>query len=235
MSRRTLAAVFVAALIVALAATLPLRLVIAIAADEGFAAAGLSAVEASGTAWLGRLRAAEWRGVPQGEVAVSLRPLSLLAGTGRTHLAGHGFSVDVLQGRSTGFENASGQLDVPVRRPLAAVAQLSFADASLVFIDGRCHEARGTLTAQLAQAFGAAVRMEGSFRCDGDRGRLALAAVEPAKPPTEATLAIDARGRVEMETRVRPLDDASRLALQAAGFRPTPEGLVRLDSWRLAN
>ena len=48
-------------------------------------------------------------------------------------------------------------------------------------------------------------------------------------------VALDAEGRVEMETRVRPLDDASRLALQAAGFRPTPEGLVRSDSWRLAD
>src|SRR3546814_17426107 len=106
MSRRTLVVVFVRALTILLVATLPLRMVIATGAGDTFAATGLSAAEASGPAWSGHLRAVEWHGVAHGDVAVSLRPLSLLAGTRRVHLAPRGFSVDLLQGRHTGSETA---------------------------------------------------------------------------------------------------------------------------------
>src|SRR3546814_4437272 len=77
MSRRTLVVVFVLALTILLVATLPLRMVIATGAGDTFATTGLSAAEASGPAWSGHLRAVEWRGVAHGDVAVSLRPLSL--------------------------------------------------------------------------------------------------------------------------------------------------------------
>ncbi len=235
MSRRVLVVVFVLALTVLLAATLPLRTVIAMGAGDTFETMGLSAVEASGPAWSGHLRAVEWRGIAHGDIAVSLRPLSLLAGTRRVHLVARGFSVDLLQGRRTGFEGANGQLDMPIRRPLAATAQLSVAGTSLVFVDGRCHEARGTVTVRLAQMPGSPLQLEGSVRCDDGRGRLALATVEQANLPIEADLVIDAQGGVELESRVRPPDEASSLTVQAAGFQPTPEGLVRTDQWRLAD
>lgn len=235
MSRRALVIVFVLALPVLLAATLPLRAVIAMGSDDTFESIGLSAVEASGPAWSGHLRAVRWHGVAHGDVAVSLRPLALLAGTRRVHLAARGLSIDLLQGRRSGFESASGQLDMSVRRPLAATVQLSLAGASLVFIDGRCHEAGGAVTAQLTGMPGSPLQLEGTVRCDGARGRLAFKTVEPATLPVETDLIIDARGGVELESRVRPPDEASSLALQAAGFRSTPDGLVRADSWRLAD
>lgn len=235
MSRRVLAVVFVLALLLLLAATLPLRMAIAMGAGDTFETMGLSAVEASGPAWSGHLRAVEWHGVPQGDIAVSLRPLSLLAGTRRVHLAARGLSVDLLQGRRTGFESASGQLGMPVRRPLATTVQLSLAGVSLVFIDGRCHEAGGTVMAQLAGVLESPLQLEGTVSCDGARGRLALQALEPANLQAEADLVIDPQGRLELESRVHPADEASALALQAAGFRPTPDGLVRTDSWRLAD
>src|SRR3546814_657508 len=167
MSRRTLVVVFVLALTILLVATLPLRMVIATGAGDTFAATGLSAAEASGPAWSGHLRAVEWHGVAHGDVAVSLRPLSPLAGTRRVHLAARGFSVDLLQGRHTGFESASGQLDMPVRRPLAATVQLSLAGASLVFVDGQCHKAGGSVTAQLAGVLESPLQLEGTVSCDG--------------------------------------------------------------------
>src|SRR3546814_16566619 len=143
MSRRTLVVVFVLALTILLVATLPLRMVIATGAGDTFAATGLSAAEASGPAWSGHLRAVEWHGVAHGDVAVSLRPLSLLAGTRRVHLAARGFSVDLLQGRPTGFDSTSGQMDLPVRRPLAATVQPSPHAARHVFADRPTPKALG--------------------------------------------------------------------------------------------
>jgi len=235
MTRRALIVVFVLTLLVLLTATLPLRRVITMAAGDTFDRMELSAIEASGTAWSGRLRTVDWLGAPQGDVAVALRPLSLLTGTRRLHLATSGFSVDLMQGRSYGFENASGRLELPIRRPLATMMQLSLADASLVFIDGRCQEARGTVTVQLTHMPGSPLRLEGSVRCEDGRGRLALATVGPANLPVEADLVIDAHGGIELDSRIRPPDETSSLSLQAAGFQPTPEGLVRTDSWRLAD
>src|SRR3546814_9318286 len=100
-------------------------------------------------------------------------------GARRVHRAARGFSVDLLKGLHTGFESASGQLDMPVRRPLAATVQLSLAGASLVFVDGRCHKAGGSVTAQLAGVLESPLQLEGTVSCDGARGRLALQALEP--------------------------------------------------------
>src|SRR3546814_16015160 len=101
MGRRTLVVVFVLALTILLVATLPLRMVIATGAGDTFATTGLSAADASGPAWSGHLRAVEWSGVAPGDVAVSLRPLSLLAGPRRVPLAPGRFSADPLQAPPT--------------------------------------------------------------------------------------------------------------------------------------
>src|SRR3546814_1661458 len=73
---------------------------------------------------------------------------------------------------------------------LAATVQLSLAGASLVFVDGRCHKAGGSVTAQLAGVLESPLQLEGTVSCDGARGRLALQALEPASLPVEADLVI---------------------------------------------
>src|SRR3546814_9380287 len=111
-----------------------------------------------------------------------------------------------------------------------ATVQLSLAGASLVFVDGRCHNAGGSVTAQLAGVLESPLQLEGTVSCDGARGRLALQALEPASLPVETDLVIDAQGRAELESRVRPPDEASSLALPAAGFRRSEEHTSELQS-----
>src|SRR3546814_17869615 len=64
-----------------------------------------------------------------------------------------------------------------------STVQLSLAGASLVFVDGRCHKAGGSVTAQLAGVLESPLQLEGTVSCDGARGRLALQALEPASLP----------------------------------------------------
>src|SRR3546814_18428304 len=108
---------------------------------------------------------------------------------------------------------------MPVRRPLAETVQLSLAGASLVFVDGRCHKAGGSVTAQLAGVLESPLQLEGTVSCDGARGRLALQALEQASLHVEADLVIDAQGRSELESRANPQDEDSPMALQADGVR----------------
>lgn len=231
MSRRALVALFVLALPVLLAATLPLRLLI----DGSFDRLGLTASAISGPAWSGRLRTLAWRGHPLGDVTASLRPLSLLTGTRRLRLSAPTLSADIVQGRRAGFEHASGQLELAIRQPLPATVRFSLDNASLVFADGRCRRASGDLTAELiVEGLDRPLQLDGAMQCDGDRGSIALSARDPGLQ-VEATLAVDARGRYELRSRVRPVDGPLSPALQAAGFRPGPAGLSRVDSGSLAN
>lgn len=234
MNRRALVAVFVVALFLLLAATLPLRLAISAGAGGFPDRLELSAAEASGTLWSGQLRAVTWRGRPQGDVAVSLRPLSLLAGTRRVRLSAPAFSIDLLQGRRTGFEHARGRLELAVREPLAGTLALSLDDAGLVFGDGTCRHATGRVMAEFSvEGLEQPLQLAGPVACDRERGAIPLAARAPGAIPVEARVSIDARGRYEVRSLVRPTDAATTLALRAAGFVPTPDGLARTDGGHL--
>src|SRR3546814_14074751 len=98
---------------------------------------------------------------------------------------------------------------MPVRRPLAATVQLSLAGASLVFVDGRCHKAGGSVTAQLAGVLESPLPLEGTVSCAGARGRLALQAAEPANLPVPADLVLHAQGPPELAPQGTPPPPAS--------------------------
>lgn len=234
MSRRALVVLFIGVLLPMLAATLPLRLVVAGGAGDALNRLGLTATQAAGTVWSGQLRAAAWRGRPQGDIAVSLRPLSLLAGIRRLRLSAPAFSIDLLQGRRPGFEHASGQLELPVHAPLSGTLVLSLDDAGLVFGDGTCQRAGGRVAADFsAEGLPRPLRLAGSLACDGERGRILLSTqASPGAVPVEASVTIDAQGRYDIHSLVRSADAPSSLVLQAAGFRPTPAGLLRTDQGR---
>ncbi|MGH8084940.1 MAG: type II secretion system protein N [Lysobacter sp.] len=237
MSRRALALAFLLALAPMLVATLPLRLALQSPGIDP-AALGLSADGASGSIWSGRLRSVEWRGQPLGDATLALDPLSLLVGVQRLELATSGpsgdtFSADLLRGRRSGLDNINGQLQLDIDRPLAGlVAHLSFDNASLVFSDGRCQKAGGTVEAELVvPGIEAPIRLQGPVRCDDEAGSIALASIpRPGAPRVEATLGIESDGRYRLQSRVQPAGAFTGLALQAAGFRDTPAGLVRIDS-----
>lgn len=231
MSRRALALWFLLALALMLVATLPLRLVLAAGSGIDPGAPDLSADGASGSIWSGRLHSVEWRGRALGDAALALDPLSLLVGVQRLELATPGFSADLLRGRRSGIDNINGRLQLDIDRPLPGlVAHLSFDNASLLFSGGRCRQAGGAVEAELVvPGLGEPIRLQGPVRCDGDTGSIALASA-PDAPRVEANLDIDSDGRYRLQSRVQPSGPLTGPALQAAGFRQTPAGLVRKDS-----
>lgn len=236
MSRRALALSFLLALVLLLVATLPLRLVLAAGAGIDPEALGLSADGASGSIWSGRLRSVEWRGRALGDAAVALDPLSLLAGVQRLGLVTPEFSADLLHGRRAGIDDANGSLELDLHGPLPGlIARLSLADFGLVFSDGRCRQAGGNVEVELiAPGFEQPISLSGPVRCDGDSGSIALASLRDGAG-VEATLTIEGDGQYQLRSRVQPSADLDGSALQAAGFRQTPAGLVRTDGGRWPN
>ncbi|MGY0557273.1 MULTISPECIES: type II secretion system protein N [unclassified Lysobacter] len=233
MSRRALALSFLLALALMLLATLPLRLGLAAGSGIDPDALGLSADGASGSIWSGRLRSVEWRGQTLGDATLALEPLSLLLGVQRLELATSDLSVDLLRGRRIGIDHIDGPLQLDIDRPLPGlVARLSFENASLVFAGGRCQKAAGALKAELVvPGLAEPIRLQGPVRCDGDAGSIALAAIPaPDAPRVEAVLDIESNGHYRLQSRVQPAGALTGLALQVAGFRDTPAGLVRTDS-----
>ncbi|MGY0798236.1 type II secretion system protein N [Lysobacter sp. A286] len=233
MSRRALALWFLLALALMLLATLPLRLVLAAGSGIDPDALGLSADGASGSIWSGRLRSVEWRGQTLGDATLALEPLSLLLGVQRLELATSGLSVDLLRGRRSGIDHSNGQLQLDIDQPLPGrVAHLSFDNASLVFAGGRCQKGGGAVEAELVvPGLAETIRLQGPVHCDGDSGSIVLASIPTTTdaPRVEANFTINGNGRYRLHSRVQPSDDLSGLALQAAGFRQTPAGRVRID------
>lgn len=243
MSRRALASWFVLALAPMLLATLPLRLVLAELPGIDPGAPVLSADDASGSIWSGRLHSVEWHGQALGDATLALDPLSLLVGVQRLELATSGlsgdmFSADLLRGRRTGADRVNGQLRLDIDRALPGlVAHLSFDNASLVFSGGRCQQANGAVKAELVvPGLIEPLRLQGPVRCDGDSGSIAFVSIpSPDAPRVEAKLGIGSDGRYRLQSRVQPGGALTALTLQAAGFRDTPAGLVRIDSGQWAD
>lgn len=233
MSRRALALSFLLALVLSLVASLPLRLVLAAGARIDPEVPGLSADGASGSIWSGRLRSVEWRGRALGDAAIALDPLSLLGGVQRLGLVTPEFSADLLHGRRAGIDDANGSLALDLHGSLPGlVARLSVADVSLVFSDGRCRQAGGNVEVELiAPGLDQTIGLSGLVRCDGDSGLIALASL-PGAAGVEADLTIEGDGHYQLRSRIQPSADLDGSALQAAGFRQTPAGLVRTDSGR---
>ncbi len=232
MSRRRLALLFVAALMLMLLVLLPLRLALG-AAD--LAALGLTARDVAGPVWSGRLRAATLQGHPLGDVGVALRAWPLLLGVRQVRLSAPDLSVEVLSGRQVGIEDASGQIAIDRIDSLPGLdLKLRLADVDLRFADGQCVQANGTVRAEVRFDGAAPVQLEGPVRCNGESGELALTATAgPGLNRAQATLSVAADGRYQLVSQVDPTDDATSAALQLAGFQQTPAGLSRIDSGHL--
>ena len=92
---------------------LPLRVVLALGD------AGLAARQVSGSLWSGQLADAAWRGVPLGDLAVGLAPLSLLSGAPRLGFEGPALTGTAMADGVTGLSgtvDASGHTPLPIGR-----------------------------------------------------------------------------------------------------------------------
>lgn len=162
------AAILAGGLIIALAATLPLRVAVGWA---GLADLGLSAREVRGSIWSGSLEGAAFGSVALGDLDARLRALPLLVGQARLDAErrdGEWAGSLVASRHEAGIEDVSGTFMGPVLAGLAAPA-LTLDDFGARFRDGLCERASGRMTAQLLSA-----SFTGEARCEGAKLRLPL-------------------------------------------------------------
>lgn len=221
MRRPNFVAAWIAVAVVGLAALwlLPLRL--ALIAGQ-FDAQGLSARAVGGRLWSGRLLAAEWRGLALGDIDVGLKPLALATATLRFELSGDQLRGEAWRRRGGGgVGNLSGRVAVAGLAGLPIEA-LVLERVDIGFRNGACTTAAGRLSLQPGGALARFGPLAGEPRCEGS------AVLLPLESPD---------GAVRLELRVKPdtgfrarievaqVDEATRLALLAKGFQPTPQGL----------
>jgi len=193
---------------------LPLRVMLA-AGDQG-----LAARQVSGSVWAGQLGDATWRGIALGDLAVALAPLSLLTGAPRLTFAGPAL-VGTASG--AGVTGLSGSIDASGQTPLP-IGRISFQNLDIAFENGSCTAASGgvtvTTTGPVASAMGG--ELNGLARCDAGKLLLPLASATAGMQ-----MRIGGDGRWQALISLATVDGATRSALLASGFTPTPQGLSR--------
>jgi hypothetical protein len=223
-NRWTLDIVFVLSFAAALAATTPMGLTLFLAAP-----AGMSAAAVSGSIWNARVEAAHYRGVPLGNVELSLDPFALFRGTQRLAVKGPLGQATLVQGGVRGFETADVELAVEhLRLAPGFSGELQLRGATVLFADGLCVRAQGSIaTDVLGRAFGGP-EISGALACVGDA---AIAQLQGRTQDSDVRvmLRLDGQGRYEAETHVATSNVLVRNALPLAGFTERADGFVRLD------
>jgi len=226
MKRWALGIVFIAGLAAVLAATVPMRLALSwLGADQS----GVSAAEVSGSIWSGRLKAAQYRGIPLGDVEASLDPLALIAGTRRVTVQGTLGKATLVQGTLRGFETADAAIEIERLHPALPLAgRLRVEQATLLFSGGRCLRAEGRIATDVLQRAFRGPDVAGTLSCAGDA---AVARLDRRLDDVQVSIAIrvDAGGRYEAETRIISANPMVRSALALAGFAESGDGFVRSD------
>lgn len=231
--RRTIILGVVAALL-GLVIFFPLRMAIELSTGPETA---LSARQVGGTVWKGRVGDLGLAGQPLGTFDVSARPLPLLIG--RVELdavrldAGEGpLSARVITGGGReGVADATGRLAVSHWLAPIPVEALMLDDVTLLFDDGRCAEADGSIS--LVPSFSSPLPiedLEGQMSCD-ESGR-GVAELASERGGHRVRLLFDAQGGIEGEARTRSAPPALAAALQLFGFSVEGSDLVLRTSVR---
>lgn len=214
--------------LIALVALFPLR--VALDATD-VARVGLNARQVAGTIWYGRIGDLHLGDRPLGTFEVALNPAALLLGRASMQfdridgmdgpLAGK-----LVVGSRRGVANLDGRLAVgDIFAPLPVDA-LEFKDFTVMFRDGECVEAAGTVTPVVAIPvlgipFGSG--LSGVVECDGQRARVTMAGGS-GRERVEFYVRSTGAYRGWMSVRDAPPDAA--IALTLFGFRPSPQGLT---------
>jgi general secretion pathway protein N len=215
-------AFFAAVFLLALVATLPLRVA---AAWLGLDDRGLAAREAAGSVWSGHLSEAQLGRAPLGDLSARLGMLPLLIGKARVALARPG-AVDPFEGALTASLSGFGVDDMTGRVRVAAlfaplpIAAIDLEDVSTGFSGGRCSRAEGQVRAMLSgeiAGIGLPSVFTGSVACAGDAVLIPFASQSGME---RLVLRLFADGRYRIDLGVRPTGETMRAALTAAGFTP---------------
>lgn len=162
--------------IITAAAMLPLRFALAIADPSS---AGLTHANASGPVWNGVIRAADWRGLPLGDMRVAMQPLDLVTGQiGVAFQASGPVSSGVMKGSGATwrFERLNGRIALDqIASGLPPEAAVFLTAASLTPSPQGCTAASGQVTVDGLPS-PAPATLEGSLRCDAGDLAVSLAA-----------------------------------------------------------
>lgn len=211
------------AFLFALVALLPLRLALDwLALDER----GVSAREASGSIWLGRLSEARIGDLALGDLFTRLSPIQLFVGRARLDLdGGERLNGGVGVSRhSFGIDDMTAQLPVAELFAPLPIAALDLSDVSVRFEEETCARAEGRVQARIAgdvAGLSLAQGMSGAARCEAGALLLPLAS---ASGQERLTLKLRPGGRYEADLSVRASDPLLVQRLTALGFGATSEG-----------
>lgn len=222
-------AFFAAVFVLALIATLPLRVA---AGWLGLDDRGLAAREAAGSVWSGRLSEAQLGRAPLGDLSARLRVLPLLIGKARVALARPG-ELDPFEGALTaspggfGIDDMSGRLRVAALFAPLPISAIDLEGVSAGFSGGRCSRAEGQVRAMLSgeiAGIGLPSGFTGNVTCVEDAVLIPLASQTGME---RLALRLFADGRYRIDLIIRPTDEAMRAALTAAGFTAGNGGFAR--------
>lgn len=220
-------ALFGGLLVLALLATLPMRLVIGwLSLDQ----VGFSARAVGGSIWQAALREARIGGVAVGDFDVGLSPLDLLIGRARIMLSGSDRSARgaVTIGRHlAAYDGVSLSLPPGTVFGPAPIASLDLDDLGGRFESGRCTAASGRVRTTLVGEVGGIAlgqQMSGTARCDG--GALLVPLVS-ASGSDHLIVRLSGDGSFQGALTIAPeatRDAAAVAKLALAGFQPAPGG-----------
>lgn len=223
------AAVFALVIALALIALLPLRLALGWAAGPSSA---VTARQAEGTIWSGRLRDMHVGRLGLGDVSARLVPLALLGGRMEIRLdrpgAADALSGRLVLGRTGAIEDVTARLaTADVLAPLP-VAHVVLNDVTVRIGADGCRAAEGRVSAELPPALAAVTGgvLSGSLRCDG------AAVLLPLQSPSGTSriaLRFEADGRYSGDLTLPQAAGAGGLS----GLTPAGDGLMMRVSGRL--
>lgn len=199
----------------------------------------LTARQVAGSIWYGRIGDLTLDRQLLGTFDVRLNPAALLLGRVEMRFE----RIGSLQGPLTGGLRAGGQTrgveDLSGRMPAASllaplpIETLDFSEATILFRNGVCSEARGRVTARLGMQLGPidlSRGLSGPLQCEGERVRARLASESGAEL---LEFYVSSTGRLRGWITIRnPAPDVTA-ALAIFGFQPGPGGLTLSVDGRL--
>ena len=201
----------------ALVMTLPLRIVAPLVP-------GLTAREAEGTVWQGRLREASLGPFVLGTIDARLAVLPLLLGRAeliveQTHDGkAAGFSAKIAR---NGVQGARGTLALTGGFGPVPITSMTFADLSARFDGNGCAEAGGEVSATIALPDGSPLSVAGVARCEG---RTLLLSLRGSGGMERLDVRIGRDGRWRSDLAVAGLPEEARSRLRLLGFAARPGG-----------
>lgn len=222
---RRLIILFAAVLALGLIAFIPLRMALGRVTDQGF-----TARQVAGTIWYGRIGELNFKARRLGTFEVALDPLALLTGAVKLDFKRLDDPQGVLDGALVsgghrGIRDTTGRIGVAGLFGALPVEAIELDDVSVLFDGQECSTAAGRVNVLLAAPLPGVdgVALRGSLRCENRRVRFALS-TPSGSGKLEFYIRSSGDYRAWFQVRGAPPDQAALLS--AAGFTPSPEGLM---------